>query len=656
MKKLILLLIVVAAFGCKSDDENGPVNILTLESISIGSTYLQPDGDNNRVSTNLPIVMKFNFMIDRSSVDENIHLSDSQGNPIDLLITYSNDDQNISALPESALANNASYTLQIGALKAANGAIFTGANFTFVTGQGVLSLETIQIDDQNLNTSNRILNAKRDFLIRAEFSHMISPSTSFDDFVIINGKAGTIDLNFEVGDNSKTLLITPAAEVAGLSKYTLDISDELATAEDFIFEGFSKSFYTAVDSTPKFPKLSGEELLTLVQEQTFKYFWDFAHPVSGLARERNTSGDVVTSGGTGFGIMTIPVGIERGFITRQEGVDRIEKIVDFLTSAERFHGAWPHWINGVTGKVVPFSAKDNGGDLVETAFLIQGLLTVRQYLNDSNPQEAAVVQKITQLWEAVEWDWYTKGGENVLYWHWSPTFNWEMNHQIRGWNEALIVYVLAASSPTHSIDASVYHAGWAANGNITNGKSFYNTILPLGSDYGGPLFFSHYSFLGLDPRNLEDTYANYWDQNVSHTEINHQYAVANPQNYAGYGSDSWGLTASDSHNGYSAHSPTNDLGVITPTAALSSIPYTPELSMNALHYFYYIMGDKLWGDYGFYDAYNPTEDWYADSYLAIDQGPIIVMIENYRTGLLWDLFMSNPEIANGLEKLNFSNF
>lgn len=420
------------------------------------------------------------------------------------------------------------------------------------------------------------------------------------------------------------------------------------------FAGYNRQFYTTVSEESKFPLIPDDALLTLIQEQTFKYFWDFAEPVSGMARERNTSGNLVTSGGSGFGIMALIVGIERGFITRADGLERMAKILDFLESADRFHGAWPHWMDGTTGGVIPFSANDNGGDLVETSFLVQGLLTFRQYLDAGAPDELALIDRINALWDSVEWDWYTRGGQDVLYWHWSPDKEWTMNLPIRGYNECLITYVLAASSPTHAIDASVYHEGWAQGGAIVNGSSYYGITLPLGQDYGGPLFFSHYSFLGLDPRNLTDTYADYWTQNVNHTQINRQYCIANPRDYVGYSEDSWGLTASDNHQGYSAHSPTNDLGVITPTAALSSIPYTPEESMNAARFFYYKLGDRLWGDYGFHDAFNLTEGWVASSWLAIDQGPIIVMIENHRTGLLWDLFMSCPEVQDGLTKLGFS--
>jgi len=189
---------------------------------------------------------------------------------------------------------------------------------------------------------------------------------------------------------------------------------------------------------------------------------------------------------------------------------------------------------------------------------------------------------------------------------------------------------------------------------MKNGKYFYGLQLPLGPDYGGPLFFAHYSFLGLDPSNLSDQYADYWEQNVAHSMINYEYVRANPKKYYGYSGKCWGLTASDIPGGYTASSPTNDRGVIAPTAAISSLPYTPVESMAALKYFYYILGDRIWSDYGFRDAFSLSSIWFADSYIAIDQGPIICMIENYRTGFLWDLFMVNSDVRNGLDKLVFS--
>ncbi|MCO4294246.1 DUF3131 domain-containing protein [Solitalea sp. MAHUQ-68] len=423
---------------------------------------------------------------------------------------------------------------------------------------------------------------------------------------------------------------------------------------------FSFSTAYAQKSQSKSTQLTDDQLLDKVQQQTFKYFWDFAHPVSGMARERsNTSFDygaeVVTTGGTGFGVMALIVATERGWITRDTAAQHMLKMVKFLAKANSFHGVFPHWMNGETGKVIPFGRKDDGADLVESSFLFQGLLCVRQYFNGNNPIESELRNRINWLWSEIEWDWFTRGGEEVLYWHWSPNNDWAMNFPLRGYNETLITYVLAASADRYPVSAAVYHRGFAQSNFFKNGKTFYNIKLPLGFDYGGPLFFAHYSFLGLDPRGLKDQYADYWEQNKNHTLINRAYCIANPKKFKGYGENCWGLTASDNHLGYGAQSPTEDLGVITPTGALSSFPYTPEYSMKALKHFYYDLGDKIWGDYGFVDSFNETENWYAKSYLAIDEGPIVVMIENYRTGLLWKLFMSCPEVQRGLKKLGFES-
>jgi len=406
--------------------------------------------------------------------------------------------------------------------------------------------------------------------------------------------------------------------------------------------------------------LSDTALLELVQKQTFKYFWDFAHPVSGLARERSNTTveygwETTTTGGTGFGIMSMIVAVERGWITRDTAVKRLLKMLRFLRRADKYNGVFPHWLNGETGRVIPFSPKDDGADLVETAYLFQGLLCARQYFTENNQTERQLRQFITWLWNEIEWDWFTRGGISVLYWHWSANHGWSMNNEIRGWNECLITYVLAASSINYAIKPDVYHRGWANSSHFKNQREYYGIKLPLGFDYGGPLFFAHYSFMGIDPRGLKDRYADYWEQNKNHTLIIREHCIRNPGKFKGYGPDSWGLTASDNHLGYGAHSPTEDLGVISPTAALSSFPYTPDYSMQALKYFYNKVGDKIWSEYGFTDAFNESKNWYADSHLAIDQGPIIVMIENYRTGLLWKLFMSVPEIQQGMKKLGFQS-
>ena len=406
--------------------------------------------------------------------------------------------------------------------------------------------------------------------------------------------------------------------------------------------------------------LSDSALLDVVQKQTIKYFWDFAHPVSGMARERsNTSFDygneVVTTGGTGFGVMALIAGAERKWLPRDSVAKRILKMLRFLNKADSYHGVFPHWMNGATGKTIKFSRKDDGADLVETSYLFEGFLCAREYFKADNKIENEIRGRITSLWNDVEWNWFTRNGQEVLYWHWSPNNGWAMNFPLHGYNEALITYILAASATNYPVPASVYHKGWAMSNFFFNGKKFYGYTLPLGFDYGGPLFFSHYSFLGLDPHGLKDQYANYWEQNQNHTLINRAYCIDNPKHFKGYGKNCWGLTASDDPNGYGAHSPTNDNGVISPTAALSSFPYTPEYSMQALKHFYDDLGNKLWGEYGFKDAFDETKNWVAGSYLAIDEGPIVIMIENYRSGLFWKLFMNIPEIQNGLHKLGFTS-
>lgn len=410
---------------------------------------------------------------------------------------------------------------------------------------------------------------------------------------------------------------------------------------------------------------SDEELMDMVQYYTFRYFWQGAEPNSGMARERyHVDGDypqndkhVVTTGGTGFGIAAFPAAVERGWISREALAERMERMISFLETADRFHGVWPHWLDGETGKVKAFSEFDDGGDLVESAFLMQGLLIIREYFKDGNEREKALAARINSLWEAMEWDWYTRGGEEVLYWHWSPNHEWKMNFPLEGYNECLITYVLAAASPTHTVSADVYHKGWARNGEMKTKVNQYGHELSLrhnySEQYGGPLFWSHYSFIGLNPKGLKDDYADYWEHNRNHTLINRQWCIENPENYAGYGEGLWGLTSSYSVTGYSGHKPTRDLGVITPTAALSSMPYTPEESMDVLINLYRNYGDKVFGKYGFYDALSVEDNWYPQRYLAIDQGPIVSMIENHRTGNPWSLFMSSPEIIDGLEKLGF---
>ncbi|MBI3138394.1 MAG: Ig-like domain-containing protein [Sphingobacteriales bacterium] len=495
-------------------------------------------------------------------------------------------------------------------------------------------------------------------VVKIVFSEPLMRSTvpgaiSFTD---LNGVAVPNTVSYQ--QNDSVLLIQPTASLAGLTRYQFRLANTLKSAAGGPFiSSVDKLIITRIDSSRKFPPLTDNELLDKVQLQTFNYFWDFAHPVSGLARERNNSGETVTSGGSGFGIMAILTGINRGFITRAQGLARLQTIASFLkNTAVKVKGAFPHWLNGTTGAIVPFSNNDNGADLVETSYLMMGLLTARQYFNGADAAETNLRSDINTLYNNVEWDWFRNGGQNVLYWHYSPDKGWVMNMPIRGWNECLITYVLAASSATHGIPAAVYSNGWTANGTngFINGSTYYGYVLPLGPPQGGPLFFSHYSFLGINPNGLSDAYANYATQTLHHALINYQYCRTSQVAGIGYSDSVWGLTASDIPNGYTASSPTHDVGVIAPTAALSSFPYTPAQSMAALKFFYYVLGDKLWKEYGFVDAFSLKEPWFASSFLAIDQGPIVIMIENYRSGLLWNLFTSCPEVKAGMLSLGFS--
>jgi hypothetical protein len=633
--------------SCRKETTNKNSGMIQVISIKIGTSLLTTGTTVKNVPTGQPIQITFSGEVDTTSIFKIITLKNSLGTAVNYTYLQINYSGGFAITPTPILQNSTDYTLEISSsLRGLNGETFPGVQYSFTTLAGVMLIDSISLNGKAM-TGSSLQNIDPNAInIKVTFSQPLDPG-NYKPLFSFTGPA----LNYAISNDNKTVLANNTIKVKGLTKYSFSISSSLTSASGFTFGGFTSDFYTAVDSTYLYPQLSDDDLLTLVQSQTFKYFWDFGHPSCGMARERNTSGDIVTTGGSGFGIMAIIVGIDRGFISRTDGIARLDKILTFLESCDRFHGAWPHWLNGVTGKTQPFSPTDNGGDIVETSYMIEGLLCMRQYLDSTVVAEKTEIDRINSLYKSVEFDWYTNG-EKTLYWEWSPDYGY--NLKIQGYNETLITYVIAASSPTHTITPDVYTNGYANNGGIKNGKSYYGYVLPLGQDYGGPLFFTQYTFLGLDPRHLKDQYADYWEQNVNQSLINWAYCQADPKKYPGYGPGIWGLTASDNPTGYSAQSPTNDLGVITPTAAISSIVYTPVQSLNALKTDYYFLGDHLWGDYGFYDAFDVSAGWWATSTLAIDQGPIISMIENYRTGLLWRLFMSAPEVQMGLTKLGFT--
>ncbi|MFO7824040.1 MAG: glucoamylase family protein [Cyclobacterium sp.] len=653
MKHQILILLSGLIFCCCHQEEtDGPA--LELSNLTIGELEVPGNEPLTDVPLDQPIHLHFTIPLSSNSVSGNLELTDmDSGDEVPFNTNFLNERRTIRLLPVGLLKQGTTYKLQIhSGLTGENGQTYPGSEWVFTTLLGSVSVQSFSLLGADHLGARHWVGARRDFQLDLHFSSKV---VLREESIRLEEKGeGELPVKVSHVKDSVHYQIQSSAPLNGLRQFTFSFAAAQGSQSEIEVEGFELIFYSEGTDEPKFPLLDENTLLDKVQSQTFRYFWDFAHPQSGMARERSSSGDLVTTGGSGFGLMALVVGMERGYISRKQGTDRLSKILNFLQQADRFHGVWPHWLNGNTGKTIPFSSLDNGGDLVETALLMQGLLTVRSYLDSSQAGEKMLQDQITQLWEEVEWDWYTRGGQNQLFWHWSADLGWAMNLPVSGYNEALIVYVLAAASPTYPIEAAVYHEGWARNGAIQNGQSYNGFVLPLGQERGGPLFFAHYSFLGLDPRNLVDRYANYWEQNRRHSLINRAHCIQNPLSYVGYGEQSWGLTASDNPNGYDAHSPTRDLGVITPTAALSSMPYTPEESMEALEFFYYQLGDRLWGEMGFLDAFDLTSQWFATDYLAIDQGPILLMIENYRTGLLWNHFMQNEEIDSGLEKLDFT--
>jgi len=456
---------------------------------------------------------------------------------------------------------------------------------------------------------------------------------------------------------------------------------------DFLGKVGQKAYYKVVASDANYREsapsaiasatthnMTDDELLTMLQEACFRYYWEGAHPDSGMIRENLPGNDrIVATGASGFGIMALVVGTERGFITREQGVERLNQITSFLEKARRYHGAWSHFMDGKTGESLPvFDAVDSGGDLVETSFLIQGLLAARQYFNRSTPLEIELTKRITRLWESVEWDWYRKSPDgDALFWHWTPEWSWFINHRLTGFNETMIVYLLAIASPTHGVAPELYYTGWAGQSEAAtlyrkgwsgssegehygNGNTYYGIKLDVGVGSGGPLFFAHYSYMGFDPHSLTDLYTNYFENNRNLALINRAYSIDNPGKHKTYGADSWGLTASDGPQGYVPEAPEvqDDKGTLAPTGALASFPYTPDASMAAFKHFYRDLGDRLWGIYGPIDAYNLDDDWWSPIYMGLNQAPITVMTENYRTGLVWKLFHSNPEIQTMLKKLD----
>ncbi len=400
-----------------------------------------------------------------------------------------------------------------------------------------------------------------------------------------------------------------------------------------------------------------EAFLTGVQAAGIRYFTDYAHPVSGLGREWGRVNPphhvrrVCALGASGMGLMNMVVGLERGLLPAAETRQLLLRILRFVQEkAERYDGALPHWLDGTTGKTIPF-ARIGGADIVETAFFMQGLLVVREYFAGTDAVDTEIRTRADAVWRDVRWDRFVDK-KNRLYWHW-PIEGRKRPLLITGSNEGHIAYLLAVASPTHPAPDAVYHDGWVGTHRVLN-KDYYGVRLEVGRPHGFPLFWTHYSYMGLDPRGLRDKHVrDYFDHHRNAALVHWHHAKENPGGFEGYGPLRWGLTSSSGPDGYGGWSPVHkDNGTIAPTAALSSMPYLPEQSLAMLEDLYAERGADLWGEFGFYDAFNDSRNWTAKGFwIGIDVGPIAPMIENHRTGLCWKLFMQAPEIKAAVARL-----
>lgn len=412
-----------------------------------------------------------------------------------------------------------------------------------------------------------------------------------------------------------------------------------------------------------------EAVLDDIQRRHFKYFWELTNSVNGLVPDRanpanNTAASSIAA--TGFGLTAYIVGVERGFITRQQAAERTLTTLRFFADAPQssastdvtgYKGFFYHFLNRDTGYR---DKADTELSTIDTALLLAGVLSSQSYFDGDNETETEIRELADRLYRAVEWKWAMNGGSKMTM-GWSPE-NGFLPHVWSGYNEAMILYILAFGSPDASkkIDGSIWN-NWTAT---YHWDKFHGYDMVNFS----PLFGHQYSHIWVDFKGIRDSYMrgkalDYFENSRRATMSNRAYCIANPKGFKGYGENIWGLTASDGPGGYFGKEGyyargasalwIYDDGTIAPTAAGGSFPFTPEESYNALTAMKKYNGGVLWTQYGFWDAFNPQVDWVAEWWLGIDQGPILIMIENYRTGLVWNLMKKNPYIASGLKAAGF---
>jgi hypothetical protein len=410
---------------------------------------------------------------------------------------------------------------------------------------------------------------------------------------------------------------------------------------------------TTISATPK--ALDDEAFLDLVQRTAFDYFWYETNPANGLIKDRSSDPSLSSIAAVGFGLSALTVGIDRGWISREAGRARVLTTLTFLWNsphgpepdATGYKGFYYHFLDMQTGR------RDGDSELstIDTALLLGGVLHVQQYFDQADATEDQIRALADAIYRRVEWPWMQVRAPKVCH-GWTPERGFLL-YDWGGYNEAMILYLLALGSPTFPIHPEAW-AAWTSSYAWETHYGHAFVVFP-------PLFGHQYSHVWVDFRDIQDPYMrdkglDYFENSRRATLANRAYAIANPHGWADYGENVWGLTASDIPSSYRARGAPpgeSDDGTITPTAVGGSLVFTPRESLAALRYMYTTYRTRLWGPYGFKDAFNPSIKWFASDYLGIDQGPFVLMLENYRTGRIWNVLMPHAAIQRGLKRAGF---
>jgi hypothetical protein len=397
--------------------------------------------------------------------------------------------------------------------------------------------------------------------------------------------------------------------------------------------------------------------LDYLQQANFDYFWYAANPANGLVPDRSTSGSACSIAAVGFGLTAIGIGIDHGWISRTQGVTRVMATLNtFLNGPQGpgtsgiigYNGWFYHFLDMNTALRSPGSELSS----IDTALLLSGILYCKQYFNGTNSNETSIRMMSDSIFNRVNWTWMAQGSQKVAM-GWQPTTGFSGFGNWIGYDEGMILYLLGMGTATNPLPASAW--SYWTSGYIW--ATYYGqSFVPF-----PPLFGHEYSHCWIDFRHTADAYMNsqsstYFENSRRAALAQQSYCIANPLGWVGYDSNVWGLTASDGPSGYTARGAPpalNDDGTIAPTAAGGAMAFAPDISLPTLQYLYTNGKNALWTAYGFIDAFNQSVSWYDNAELGIDQGPIVIMIENYRTQRPWRLFMQNAEIQRGLQQAGF---